>query len=1112
MKTVNANLSSAIRSNYALAAQPRLTAEWNMNRYFNPTADNIPSEDSDGFDVEFFPIESIYANNRPTKGVTKARIGESTTSGGYSTNDNRYYIGSVDDTYKYWSSPVQTDAFGNFGGAPDGWRMVRPHVMYSSTVQTNKIVVKVDNYWASPLQFFIKTTTANTPTNMGSWTTVATNPTIAADGTITLWWSGSAWTQTKPANLIDPPLRALRGVMLQVDSMGPGRDRNGNISRYRYVTNSGLPSQVYNTRPTTGANSFFNLIEISARREVDLTNRLLSVSDDFELSAVSELYPIGTITSNTGSITLSNIFTDTDGINKSGFFNKSNATSPYFGLLEPNVAFNLEYVYTIGSNVFPVQQFKMYGGEWNGLVSDEVSIELADFSKFLNETYPRPALWSNYSIPELVQRILDSVGFVDWVIDSTVTATDHIIPNFWVDGEMNVWEVLDDLAKGTQSAIYFDGFGKLRIRTRDNAYNPNKALDWTLRSVKSGTDLPDIVDVVQGQDLGANHLTITYKSTDWAPEVNGVPALETVWQPPESSVVLRASTLTYPINDASTAVRIPPSDAVLWPFKGMFEIEGEIFRYYSKQFVYYTYNETINGAGGISYSGEKVNYGYPTSLDEYKAMNDKTPYLYKFKNHFTGNLMLDTEDGRGVWASQKSDHVVDINGWTCDREWRNGPFATALANTSGMNHDKGNSSMVLRSAGGSRGDDITVAKRGTVGADGYKAYGTNIKFLVDNGGHADQAGGFIMYHGPTHDGYWVELKASSKIANKDRARRAEISLFRRINGSFKLLDSNDVPVLEGYDYDVDAQIIQEGGNHRVVIWVNGTQYMSRLVTGADKPDVTGRFATYVRGDSDAAFQYFYAIRRDPVALDDDATFFNLKNGGYTGKFWDREIVWKWKTVTRRTKKGTTKTRQKWAISFFDEFGPIVHEVAEYNVNFDPKPVLHSRLYSTNDMDAICTEYQSSPFGAKFIMANVSRQNAVINGEDSLLFGSSNPVSQVLQVIGRVLIEEEGETIVVKDENSIRIRGKVESEISSSWIQSKAMAEDISAWMAKHWSKGVDQLEVEIFGNPLIEIGDVVGMEYPEKYMTAATHKYFVISAKTNFDQGVRTTLGLRRVI
>ena len=130
----------------------------------------------------------------------------------------------------------------------------------------------------------------------------------------------------------------------------------------------------------------------------------------------------------------------------------------------------------------------------------------------------------------------------------------------------------------------------------------------------------------------------------------------------------------------------------------------------------------------------------------------------------------------------------------------------------------------------------------------------------------------------------------------------------------------------------------------------------------------------------------------------------------------------------------------------------------------------------------------------------------------MLTGTADtPVNHVCSVLGRDLEISDEEKVTCKNEPAIRARGQIDVELSSDWIQSKAMADVLSTWMAKHWSLGVDNVTMVIFGNPLLEIGDVVGVSYTEKDMNTSTHKYYVVGTSTSFDTGLETTLTLRRV-
>lgn len=1078
MKSVPTELSNAIRSGYVLNATPRLIADWNMNRYAAPVADNVPSEESNGYDVEMFPIESIVEPIRPTKGICKVRINEGTVSDDYGmdeavdirASDARFYIGDIDDVYKYWTAPNQSDATGAITEC-------EPFVLYTNDVTINKIVVKLENSWASPKDFTIQITTDGT-----NWSTVSTNPPIGNDGQVVVYYNGVGWSSTRPDDV--SKLKTIRGIKLTVTTLTGGKDGKGTPTTYLVQNDT---TATYDLFTTDGTNSNFNLIALEAHLEADLSKYVISTEDTFDTSDVSELYPIGTLTSNGGTLSLSN----TDSI-----FDKDNISSPYAGLLEPNVEFNLEYVYNVDGTQYPVQQFKMYGAEWTGQTTDTVSIDLTDASKYLQTTTPNAAMWEGLTVPQIIWRLMDSVGFVDYAIDADDRVVQHTVPTFWVDGTKSVWEVLDDLAKGTQTAIYFDSTGTMQVKTRETAFDNAADAQWTLRGENSGDELADIIEWSQTEEFEANYITVDYATTKWADFNNGQPTLQQCWTP-DGTVTLRASALTTSLGLNDTYLFIPQKDAVYWLFDGMVQIEGELISYKGKQYVYYTGDD-----------GATRNVIDLTSQDEQTQTDAKTPEQYRYKNHLTGALKI-TE--RGVWNSEAKAHSVDASGYSV----RNIAKGVKRSNVAGFKQDKSLSIVTLtNSPRMKKANDLLVATRGATDDTGFYVYGTMIKFEKEKG-RTTQRAGMVIHSAAGEDGYYIELTPTKNLGGKERKHRNELIFYSRVSGKDKRIGGKGtaLAIAEEVWYQMDIWYTPQGNDHKISIYINGKNCLTVTVSGGNKNAWNGRFGMMLRGQTKASFEYLYAIARVEVQPEDDVSFFDMVRGGYTGGQWDREWVYSWKTRTRRVKKKSVKEQYRYNNMFMDEFGPFVHEVREYDVKFDPKPIQFSRLYMTNDWNAICTEYRSTPFGAHFVLANAGRTNAVLNGDDSIEYSSlSRDVTQILTVLGRALVISDAENVIAKTDSAIQRRGKIEAELSSDWIQSKDMAQDIADWICAHWGTGADSASVTVFGNPLIEIGDVVDVAYAHKFMTPETHRYFVTGVSTSFDTGVNTTLTLRRVV
>ena len=1111
-------VEEALRNDHAVKAVPELVVDWNMNRYVGAVASNTPSDDLEGYDVELFPIEDIAKPNRPTKGINKARIGSATIGNDYRTGlfGGRFYVADVDDSYKYWTSPKPSDTNGNmpvfsaanFPTPPeesynhDGITSVRPRVTYNQDVEVNKIVITTENTWATAKTFEVQVATVAAPTE-AQWTTIADSTSLGnswkASGQIVLWYNGngtalSPWVDTGRVDNADksPKTVTIRAVRILVTALEGGYKPDGTPTTYGVQEGN-----TYTTYNTSGKDSFFDLIEISARLEVDLTPFVISLDDTFDMSEPSILFPMGTVTSNQATVVLSNLYRNATGEWVPGLFSADNADSPYRNYIDANAEMTLHYHYfdEDGADLGLVQQFKMYTDSWAGQANDAVTVDLSDYSKFFDsaDIKLRPAMWEGLTVSEIIWRILDSVGFVDYEIDYDYDrVTDHTIPVYYVDGEQTVWEVLDELAKASQTAVYFDGRGKLQVKTRDFAFSTLDAPVWDFTSESSAEQLANIATLDVATEFEPNHFKVVYQKTDWAPEKRGMPTMQQVWTPEGDTVTLRGTALVRTLEKDSTAFWIGSDDVKVWPYEGMVNIGGELIRYKGKQFVYYT------GA-----NGNTRNTLWIESEDDYKKRNEETSLEFRHKNHFNGALKI-TE--RGTWNTVPERHPVEAEGYNV-RQIVNGNRHT---DAPGFRHRKAESRVELLS--GTRfynRKDIKLATRGATDDQPFFNYGTRFR-LLKQGRRTHQAAGLVIHsQGTQEDGYFFEFVPSKTLGGKERAKRQEFIFYSRQGGKDKVLGQRACAIGENLDYELDVEFRNVNGNHQIRAWLNGKNILDVTVSGADRVAANGRFGMFLRGRTRVEYEYLYAIRREEEPLlDEDFGFLDKVERGYTGGQWDREWVYRWKDYKRKVKKKWKKGQRRMNRQFFDEFGPIVHEVREYDVKFDPTPVLHSRLYMTNDWAACAIEYTGNPFGAKFVIANTSRKNAVIHGEDTMTFaGGGDAINQVLTVLGRALVVEEGEEVVAENVDQIRRRGKSESELSSPWIQSKGMARDIAEWLRANFSYGNDNITIEVFGNPLIEVADIVTVNYPEKHISG---DFFVTSVKNNFDKGIVTTLGLRR--
>lgn len=1063
MQSVSTTLSDTLKQSTELNSAVRLIAEWNQNRYSTiASVTNLGTTIDNEYDNDLFPLTSIAEPERPTRGILKAwassrvnNVGaDGFTNDGYEDTPNgaRYTTASYDSKYKYWTSANESAA-----ASPYAISGVVPTVTYTADTWANKIVVGLENSYSSPSDFTVSVSLDGT-----TWTVVSTNPTIQSNGRVELYrQADDSWSTTVYR---ENPVK-LRGVRLTVNKMD---------------------------KPLV----HFNLIELGARIESDLSYFVDDYSVTNSMSETSFAAPLGRASANTASVSLNN----TD-----GRFTNDNTSSLYYNMLDKNVEFRLDVGINLGTMEAPnyeyVRQFTMRTETWNGQTREGTDVDLNDAANYLQSVNPNPCLYQEMTVGEIIWRLLDSVGFASWVYNPASDDVSSLVPQFWADGTSSVWDTIADLAEATQTAVYFDEYGVLKVMTRSAAFNLSTPSVWTLDAATNGSKQADIVELTKTYDYEANVVNVTYKPTSISSESDsGVATMETVWEP-EDTVVLRSSQIIQTFASNAGSFRITPTESVTWPYTGVAQMEGEFVRWVAKGYSYYETNGAFTSV-------------YIKSDDEKEALDKKNPGL-AYKNYFNGYFWCGLEN-RGLWNTTAATHSVDIAGWTNNKYTYSNPAGSTTTThvwNGGLIHNKQRSSVTLRTNKGFTPNWWYVCTRGSSSDSAPYWYGTRFKF--DTAGYTYGAAGLVITAGDYDNGYYIELVRTAAITANDRVKYTNELCFyvKYNNGTIRRMGPNGgkgvpIEVIAGKWYDLDVHL----SGSTVDIMVNGVTRMTVSVpAGQGTGESTGgRYGLFTRGFTSAEFEYIYASTYSINETFDDEGWFDRITGGYQSGQWDKEWTYGYRTNTkvRRGRKYSVWSRYNQRL--MDEFGPIVHEVREYDIKFSKAPVLYSQPYISNETQVICPEYNGNPFGAKFIIANTYRENAVVSGEDTLTFGADNSVDQKFLIYGRTFTQDDEKIVTVKDDVGIKRRGEIPLEIQSDWIQTEAHANDLGDWIVKHWSGGADEVEVESFGNPLLQLGDVVSVNYADKFMTAATHQYFVVKIEHTYSTGLETNLTLRR--
>ena len=262
-----------------------------------------------------------------------------------------------------------------------------------------------------------------------------------------------------------------------------------------------------------GPENTFDLIELSPRLKVDISNYTLEYSISKSLSIQSTALPVGGLLASNGNISLLNYDSS---FSENNLFNRStNTGSLIASLLQPNIKFDFyEAVLDVdGYDKFiPLKTF--YSEDFPSAVGglENVNIELRD-NFFRLETLDAPNLFlKNVTLTSAVAILLDSIGFSNYVFKNITEQSDPNIPYFFVEPDTTVAEVLQRLAVATQTAMFFDEYNNFVIMTKEYLlpkYTERNS-DITLYGQKNGNILPNIINISNSETSIINDGQINY--------------------------------------------------------------------------------------------------------------------------------------------------------------------------------------------------------------------------------------------------------------------------------------------------------------------------------------------------------------------------------------------------------------------------------------------------------------------------------------------------------------------------------------------------------------------------------------------------------------------------
>jgi hypothetical protein len=328
-----------------------------------------------------------------------------------------------------------------------------------------------------------------------------------------------------------------------------------------------------------------------------------------------------------------------------------------------------------------------------------------------------------------------------------------------------------------------------------------------------------------------------------------------------------------------------------------------------------------------------------------------------------------------------------------------------------------------------------------------------------------------------------------------------------------------------YDLAVEYEEIASEDNKTALkfyLYINN-KLVGSVIDDEPLTNRTPTVALFVRGTSKCMFENVYAIKQNEAANYGDpyspplysSTTFNDENTS------DNAFVHYTmpQAISGTYLSGISPISVRSADLSIDEFGTIMREAAYFNIRYDKAyPAFLSRLAPTyNNLKGYAVSgFISNAYGAEFIVFNItdsmisldsSTGNALII--QGVTFTQESPhdltVDEYFQENSNMSNPDMFGSIVVNDpltnernyktvKNSRITYGRKEFTLDSNYIQSQDYAENLMGWITSKILQPRLSVGVEIFANPMIQLGDIVTLNYQSGGINAIsdTSKRYVV--------------------
>jgi hypothetical protein len=353
--------------------------------------------------------------------------------------------------------------------------------------------------------------------------------------------------------------------------------------------------------------------------------------------------------------------------------------------------------------------------------------------------------------------------------------------------------------------------------------------------------------------------------------------------------------------------------------------------------------------------------------------------------------------------------------------------------------------------------------------------------------------GFFL-NSSTDSGYFVSFTtsatAASLLTNPIEIFRLEGKQIKKLKDSQKGSRASLDELIAGKTYNVDVKVKISGLTVTIIAYINGFKIEATDTTsGANKNEILdpSQRVALVANRGTIKFDYVYADTITGDLYSRNYQNLNLYYGQFSQDFIDSSYGEFLYNDLNQDLDTSPKPKS------FEEFGTVVREIKRRSVRFPSPPSIPIRWTTgLNNLATILSETKD----------NFKSDVMVLNNSSVTVPLSDRGVNQ-FSIIGTTI----GFSGDIEYQTSPAASYSATEPVifQTSWLQNQGDVESLANWIKSRIVNKAKIVTIDVFGNPLISVGDIITINYPYQGFTSA-QKIIVVRVSQSFGEGLQTQI------